>query len=153
MWRVLGVGDGGSCAEGAQVPFQLPPVLSLENYSGALLASVAYSWLLLSSWLCIFSVTHMKETLHVERKKRGRYTVSEWHRNTVIKISIVKSIGCWFPYFCRFLDRTTIWTLLHFLIYREHKMSGTMSWVLFLNQIEDLAGAYMIENTQQSWAE
>lgn len=71
------MGDAGSCAEGAQMPFELPPMLSLEHYAGALLATVVYSWFLLSSWLCIFAVSHIKETLHVERKKRGRYIVSE----------------------------------------------------------------------------
>lgn len=43
--------------------------------------------------------------------------------------------------------------LLHFLIYVEDKMSETRPRVLFLNQIKDLAGAYMPENTQQRWAE
>lgn len=117
--KSTGVGDDGSCAEGAQKPFELPPMLSLENYAGVLLATVVYSWFLLSSWLCIFAVSHIKETLHVERKKRGRYIVSEWHRYTVIKTSIEKSISYRSPYLRRFLDRTTVWQTTELLnLYR-----------------------------------
>lgn len=103
-------------------------------FLGALLCCiVSHSGLFLvsSQFLTVYFFCHSHERNSLCGKKE-RNIVSKWHRYTVMKISIVKSISYWYPYFCHFLDRTTVWqttTLLN--LYRAQNDRNKVTGIIF----------------------